>query len=101
MNTAPKYMIFYSKHGNKETVARFYRDNDGSFVFRYLSINKVEFPGFPLRSGEYRSDSLWEAIAFRVPTMLRKQNPKTDLDELIATTSGRLVTDHFEFSTQI
>lgn len=80
-------------------VAEFIREENGEFVFRYLTDN-FEFPGLPLQNKEYRSQTLWEPISFRIPNTLRNQNPNMPPEELLNLTSGKLVTDHFEFIKQ-
>lgn len=92
------YKVIY-RNGSARDIAEFIREEDGEFVFKYLQ-NETEFPGLPLENKEYKSQNLWEPIIFRIPNTLRNQYPTKPPEELLEITSGRLVTDHFEFIKQ-
>jgi len=93
-----RYKVIY-RNGDRIPVhiADLYRDGSGAFVFEYQDNPKREFPGFEVAKKRYESDRLWEQIAFRVPNSVRNQFPGVAVEELIARTEGKLVTDHFEF----
>lgn len=90
------YKIIY-RNGSVSDIATFLRVDSGKFIFEYVANPKYEFPGFPVSQKKYESDTLWEQISFRVPNILRKEHPNTPPEELLKLTSGKLVTDHFEF----
>ncbi|MEK7617739.1 MAG: hypothetical protein AAB410_01200 [Patescibacteria group bacterium] len=90
------YQIIY-RNGEKTPVADFLRNSDGRFIFEYLDNPKYEFPGFDIHTKKNFSDTLWEQIGFRVPNVVREEHPNTPLEELLQYTSGKLITDHFEF----
>lgn len=91
-----RYEVIYN-NGEKTPVAEFQRDAAGKFKFEYLANFKYEFPGFNSDTKVHTSDTLWEQIAFRVPNLVRSENPNIPLEELLKSTKGKLVTDHFEF----
>lgn len=92
------YKVVY-RNGNTREVAEFIREENGEFVFKYL-VDNFEFPGLPPQQKEYKSHTLWEPISFRISNTLRNQYPNTPPEELLEMTSGKLVTDHFEFIKQ-
>ncbi|MBI2057932.1 MAG: hypothetical protein HYT63_03035 [Candidatus Yanofskybacteria bacterium] len=97
MNTIPLHYKVIYKNGDRLDIADFRRTVSGNFIFEYKENPKYLFPGFSPNQKKYESNVLWEQIAFRVPNSIRNQFPSVPLEELLAKTSGRLVTDHFEF----
>lgn len=91
-----RYEVIYN-NGEKTPVAKFQRDAAGKFKFEYLEDFKYEFPGFNSNTKVHTSDTLWAQIAFRVPNLVRSENPDIPLEELLQSTEGKLVTDHFAF----
>lgn len=93
------YRVIY-RNGDRIAIpiGDFYRTEAGKFVFEYCDDPKHEFPGFDRSQKRYESDVLWNQISFRIPNVIRNQNPKVPPEELILLTEGKLVTDHFEFA---
>ena len=91
-----RYQIIY-RNGDKIPIAEFSRNSESKFIFEYLDNPKYEFPGFDVSTKKHTSDTLWEQIGFRVPNVVRDENPNVPLEELLQKTNGKLITDHFEF----
>ena len=90
------YKVFY-QNGEKHHIADLRRTEEGNFLFEYVENPKYEFPGFDVSQRRHENDHLWEQITFRVPNNIRALNPGVQPEELLKETSGKLVTDHFEF----
>ncbi len=90
------YIVIY-RNGVRTPIANFKRDKNGKFVFEYLDEAPYEFPGFDVNMKKVESETLWEQIAFRIPNIVRKEYPNVPLEELLAQSDGKLITDHFEF----
>lgn len=95
------YKVIY-RNGDRVPIeiADFWKTQEGHFIFQYRDRPEYEFPGFNKEQKEYKSDNLWEQIAFRVSNTVRKQHPTKDPEELLSLSDGKLVTDHFEFVLQ-
>lgn len=86
------------RNGRVLEIAHLYRLENGQFVFEYNETPASrQFPGFDPTVKRFESNSLWQQISFRVPDQIRLENPSVPIEELLAKTNGRLVTDHFEF----
>lgn len=94
------YRVNY-RNGDRISVfiAEFSRTNSGKFVFEYCDNPRYEFPGFDKSQKRHESDTLWSQISFRVPNVIRDQNPGIPTEELLTQTGGKLATDHFEFES--